>query len=138
MSKRVTIQLWGRLDVLAIDAETKLVPSYNVSSNRNLENTVVFITELASRLNNRVQISTNAINSYPEAIELAFGREVDYAQIVKSYSSRMVSITPNVSTANRASSRVKRFGSWEHPIRKRFRQATLKGGMLRLACTLRG
>ncbi|HKP48195.1 MAG TPA: IS1 family transposase [Pyrinomonadaceae bacterium] len=71
----------------AIDAETKIVPSYRVSNNRNIETTAAFITDLASRLNNRVQISTDAMNSYPEAIELAFGREVDYAQIVKSYSS---------------------------------------------------
>jgi IS1 family transposase len=71
----------------AIDAETKIVPSYCVSNNRNIETTAAFISDLASRLNNRVQISTDAMNSYPEAIEFAFGREVDYAQIVKSYSS---------------------------------------------------
>jgi IS1 family transposase len=71
----------------AIDAETKLVPSYHVSNKRDLENTAAFISDLASRLNNRVQISTDAMNAYPEAIEFAFGREVDYAQIVKSYSS---------------------------------------------------
>ncbi len=71
----------------AIDAETKLVPTYRVSNNRSIETTAAFISDLASRLNNRVQISTDAMNSYPEAIELAFGREVDYAQIVKSYSS---------------------------------------------------
>jgi transposase-like protein len=71
----------------AIDAETKLVPSYHVSSKRDAENTSIFINDLESRLNNRVQISTDAMNCYPEAIELAFGREVDYAQIVKAYSS---------------------------------------------------
>jgi hypothetical protein len=71
----------------AIDAETKLVPSYHVSSKRDIENTAVFINDLASRLNNRVQISTDAMVAYPEAIEFAFGREVDYAQIVKSYTS---------------------------------------------------
>jgi IS1 family transposase len=71
----------------AIDAETKLVPSYHVSSKRDLIETATFISDLASRLNNRVQISTDAMVAYPEAIELAFGREVDYAQIVKSYTS---------------------------------------------------
>jgi IS1 family transposase len=71
----------------AIDAETKIVPTYRVSNNRNIETTAAFISDLASRLNNRVQISTDAMNSYPEAIEMAFGREVDYAQIVKSYGS---------------------------------------------------
>jgi IS1 family transposase len=71
----------------AIDAETKLVPSFHVSSKRDAENTNAFLNDLASRLNNRVQISTDAMNAYPEAIEFAFGREVDYAQIVKAYSS---------------------------------------------------
>ncbi len=71
----------------AIDAETKLVPSYHVCNKRDAENTNAFIRNLALRLNNRVQISTDAMNAYPEAIEFAFGREVDYAQIVKAYSS---------------------------------------------------
>ena len=46
---------------------------YHVSSNRNHENTIAFLTDLASRLNNRVQISTDAMNAYEDAIELAFG-----------------------------------------------------------------
>ena len=71
----------------AIDADTKLVPAYHVSSTRDRENTAAFISDLASRLNNRVQISTDAMNSYEDAIELVFGNEVDYAQIVKAYAS---------------------------------------------------
>src|SRR5689334_5749236 len=69
----------------AIDAETKLVPSYLVASKRNLPNTITFISDLALRLNNRVQLSSDAMNAYEEAIELVFGREIDYAQIVKTY-----------------------------------------------------
>jgi IS1 family transposase len=69
----------------AIDAETKLVPAYRVSSRRNLPNTIAFVSDLKSRLNNRVQISSDAMNAYEEAIEIVFGREVDYAQIVKTY-----------------------------------------------------
>ncbi len=69
----------------AIDAETKLVPAYKVASSRNLPNTTAFISDLSSRLNNRVQISSDAMNSYQEAIESVFGLEVDYAQIVKTY-----------------------------------------------------
>ena len=69
----------------AIDAETKLVPAYHVSSTRNIEQTTIFIRDLASRLNNRVQISTDAMNAYSDAIEMVFGREVDYGVIVKSY-----------------------------------------------------
>jgi IS1 family transposase len=71
----------------AIDADTKLVPSYYVASNRSIANTTIFISDLAKRLNNRVQISTDAMNSYEEAIETVFGVDVDYAQIVKTYQS---------------------------------------------------
>lgn len=71
----------------AIDSDTKLVPSYHVASTRNHKETIAFITDLASRLNNRVQISTDAMNSYEDAIEIVFGNDVDYAQIVKTYQS---------------------------------------------------
>lgn len=71
----------------AIDSDTKLVPAYHVSSSRNHKETIAFITDLASRLNNRVQISTDAMNSYEDAIEIVYGTEVDYAQIVKTYQS---------------------------------------------------
>jgi IS1 family transposase len=71
----------------AIDADTKLVPAFHVSSTRDAENTNAFIADLASRLNNRVQISTDAMNSYEDAIENVFGMDVDYGQIVKAYQS---------------------------------------------------
>jgi IS1 family transposase len=69
----------------ALDAETKIVPSYKVASKRTLDNTTAFIADLASRVNNRMQISSDAMPSYAEAIETVFGLEVDYAQIVKTY-----------------------------------------------------
>lgn len=71
----------------AIDSDTKLVPAYHVASTRNHHETITFISDLASRLNNRVQISTDAMNSYEDAIEIVFGNDVDYAQIVKTYQS---------------------------------------------------
>ncbi len=69
----------------AIDAETKLVPSYKVASKRNMPNTIEFIADLKSRMNNRIQISSDAMLSYAEAIEFVYGQDVDYAQIVKTY-----------------------------------------------------
>jgi IS1 family transposase len=69
----------------AIDAESKLVPSYKVASRRNLPNTIQFISDLKSRMNNRIQISSDAMNAYQEAIETVYGQDVDYAQIVKTY-----------------------------------------------------
>ncbi len=41
--------------------------------------------DLASRLKNRVQLSSDALRAYAEAVELAFGADVDYAQVIKTY-----------------------------------------------------
>ena len=41
--------------------------------------------DLAGRLDNRVQLSSDALSAYIEAIESAFGMDVDYGQIVKAY-----------------------------------------------------
>ena len=83
MSERVP----GAGDVwtwVAIDAETKLVPSYWIGR-RDLPNARAFIGDLASRLASRVQITTDGLRVYAEAIEGAFGCEVDYAMLVKIY-----------------------------------------------------
>ena len=44
-----------------------------------------FIADLSSRLENRVQLSSDALRLYVDAIDRSFGADVDYAQIVKSY-----------------------------------------------------
>lgn len=69
---------------VAMDAETKLVPSFVVGK-RDGETAIRFMGDLASRLKNRVQLSSDALRAYVEAVERAFGADVDYAQIVKSY-----------------------------------------------------
>ncbi len=43
--------------------------------------------DLASRLTNRIQLSSDALGAYADAVERAFGAEIDYAQIVKEYAS---------------------------------------------------
>ena len=68
----------------AIDAETKLVPSFKVGK-RDLATAKVFVGDVASRMRNRVQISSDALRAYVDAIEQTFGTEVDFAQIVKTY-----------------------------------------------------
>jgi IS1 family transposase len=68
----------------AIDAETKLVPTFKVGK-RNRATTTAFVQDVASRLRNRVQISTDALHGYIEAVEQSFGADVDYGQIVKVY-----------------------------------------------------
>jgi len=69
---------------VAIDPETKIVPSYRVGK-RTRENAVAFMQDLSERLSNRVQISSDALRSYVDAVELAFGADVDYGQVVKFY-----------------------------------------------------
>jgi IS1 family transposase len=68
----------------AIDADTKLVPSFKVGK-RDRATANAFVADVASRLRNRIQLSSDSLRSYVEAVELAFGADVDYAQIVKEY-----------------------------------------------------
>ena len=68
----------------AIDAETKLVPAWLVGQ-RDANCASIFIGDLKSRLANRVQITTDGHKMYLEAVEGAFGSEVDYAMLVKLY-----------------------------------------------------
>ncbi len=68
----------------AIDAETKLVPSWRVGD-RSGETAIDFMDDLRSRLANRVQLTSDGHKPYLEAVEGAFGGDVDYAQLVKIY-----------------------------------------------------
>lgn len=68
----------------AIDRDTKLVPTFTVGK-RDRAHAQAFIWNLAPRLTNRVQLSSDALNLYVEAIENAFGGDIDYGTIVKSY-----------------------------------------------------
>jgi len=68
----------------AIDPETKIVPAFKCGK-RTLAMTTEFVNDVAGRMRNRVQISTDALRGYVEAIEQSFGADVDYGQIVKVY-----------------------------------------------------
>lgn len=69
---------------LAIDADTKLIPCWNVG-NRGAESAYDFIHDLAARLANRIQLTTDGHSAYVMAVEDAFGNDVDFAQLVKLY-----------------------------------------------------
>jgi IS1 family transposase len=69
---------------MATDAETKIVPCWHVGS-RDGDAAMEFIDDLASRLANRVQITTDGHKAYLDAIDTAFGGQVDYAMLVKLY-----------------------------------------------------
>jgi IS1 family transposase len=68
----------------AIDADSKLVISYLVGG-RDADYAYEFMHDVAFRLANRVQLTTDGHKSYLEAVEGAFGADIDYAQLVKIY-----------------------------------------------------
>jgi IS1 family transposase len=68
----------------AIDADSKLIISWLVGS-RDGECAMAFIDDLRARLANRVQLTSDGHRAYLEAVEAAFGADVDYAQLVKLY-----------------------------------------------------
>jgi IS1 family transposase len=68
----------------AIDADMKLIPSWFVGG-RDSDAAMIFIDDLASRLANRVQLTSDGHKAYLEAVEGAFGADIDYAMLVKLY-----------------------------------------------------
>jgi IS1 family transposase len=67
---------------IAIDADTKLIPGWFVGD-RGLGSASQFVHDLKSRLSNRVQLTTDGHRPYLEAVESAFGSEIDYAMLIK-------------------------------------------------------
>jgi IS1 family transposase len=76
----------------AIDADTKLVPSWLVGL-RDAGYAYEFMSDLKSRLANRVQLTTDGHKVYLTAVEDAFGADVDYAMLVKLYGKEIDSET---------------------------------------------
>lgn len=70
---------------VAVDAESRMVPAYLVSNTGRKHDAVTFCEDVATRMNQHVQISTDALGSYADAIERGFGVNADYGQIVKVY-----------------------------------------------------
>jgi IS1 family transposase len=68
----------------AICADTKLVPCWHVG-NRGVEDARLFIDDLAGRLANRVQLTTDGHTPYLTAVEDALGADIDYAILIKIY-----------------------------------------------------
>lgn len=69
---------------VALDADSKLAVSWLVG-NRDAEYARDFMEDVASRLKNRVQLTTDGLKAYLDAVDEAFGTEIDFAQLVKLY-----------------------------------------------------
>jgi IS1 family transposase len=68
----------------AIDADTKLVPCFMLGM-RDPETARDFMEDLAERLANRVQLTTDGLKAYLTAVKSAFGNDIDYAMLQKIY-----------------------------------------------------
>lgn len=68
----------------ALDADSKLICSWMVGG-RDAECAYAFMQDLASRLSNRVQLTTDGHVAYLSAVENAFGNDIDYAMLIKIY-----------------------------------------------------
>lgn len=69
---------------VAIDADTKVVPCVMLGS-RNASDAHAFVSDLASRLRHKIQLTTDGHRPYLDAVEAAFGGDVNYAMLVKLY-----------------------------------------------------
>ena len=74
---------------VGFDPDTKLAPSYVVGK-RDYAHTHRFVSDLASRMRSRIQLSTDGMTEYAASVEAAFGSDVDYGQIIKVYGSPSV------------------------------------------------
>ena len=90
----------------ALDADTKLVPCWHVGP-RDANSAYHFIHDLKSRLAHRIQLTTDGLKIYVEAIESAFGCEIDYGMLVKLYGAApegaQVRYSPAICLASRKS-----------------------------------
>jgi len=72
---------------IALDADSKLIVAWRTGL-RNEMAAYQFMADLHERLAGRTQISTDGLRIYRQAIESAFGTEVDFAQIVKTFENK--------------------------------------------------
>ena len=68
----------------AICADSKLVPSWLVGL-RDIEHGQAFVDDLAGRMKNRIQLTSDGLKLYVDAVDEAFGCEIDYAMLIKLY-----------------------------------------------------
>ena len=117
---------WGYGDVYtwtAIDADTKLIPSYFVGR-RDAQCAHAFMTDLVSRLKHRVQLTTDGHKPYLQAVDDAFGGEIDYAMLVKTYGNAQ-STTDQRRYSPAECTGIEKFRYVENLTKKKSQQVTL-------------
>jgi IS1 family transposase len=71
---------------VAFDSDSKAVPAFRVGK-RDGADANAFVADVAARMKNRIQLSSDGLSAYPSAVESAFGSEVDFGTIVKTFRS---------------------------------------------------
>jgi len=98
-SKRQDLAYGDTWTWTAIEADTKLLISWLVGG-RDSDYAMGFMDDLRSRLANRVQLTSDGHRAYLEAVEGAFGGDIDYAQLVKMYGAAPESMKGRYSPAD--------------------------------------
>jgi hypothetical protein len=101
---------------MGLDAESKLAVSWYVGG-RDSEAAMIFMDDLAKRLANRVQLTSDGHKAYLEAVEGAFGSDFDYAMLVKVYGPAL--------GGQRRYSPAECIGAVKHPVEGNWEQAGL-------------
>lgn len=82
----------------AIDPDSKLIVSYLLGL-RTQDDAVTFMDDLSSRVIDIGQLTTDGFGAYPEAVRMAFGKSIDYAQLIKKFDGEQPSLSTRYSPA---------------------------------------
>ena len=74
LQRQIILEMGDQWVFVALDADSKLIPSYIVGK-RSADNAQAFIKDLSERLDNRVQLSSDALPAYIDAVEAGFRYE---------------------------------------------------------------
>src|SRR5205823_2736980 len=101
----------------AIEADTKLLITWLVGG-RDSDYAILFMDDLRDRLANRVQLTSDGHRAYLEAVEGAFGADIDYAQLIKLFGAAPESLKGRYSPAECTGCRKERIEGNPDPMRR--------------------
>lgn len=96
--RKIADKVGGYGDVwtfIALDSESKVIPSFVVGK-RDSYHAKMFTDDIAARMKKRIQVSSDSLSAYSDAMERSFGSEVDYGQISKTYA--LTNVTKDAAT----------------------------------------
>lgn len=118
---------------VAICAESKLIPAWYVGD-RDSEAAMFFMDNLAKRLARRVQLTSDGHKPYLEAVEGAFGADIDYAMLIKIYGAAPEGPQRRYSPAECIGARKQRIEGNPNPSKISTSYAERNNGIIRQHC----